>query len=254
VIETFADFGLIGIALSATLLAGWAVAAGRSLGVRASPRPEHAAERAGMLTLFAVVLVFGVHSLIDWTWFIPGTAVPALVCAGWLAGRGPLADPVGCARRRSPLGSSPAAAVALIALAAVTLLIAWVLWQPLRSADADSSAIAALTRGNAQAALADARAAAGRDPVSVEPLFELSAIYGALGDGSRARHELISATSLQPANPATWQTLGEFDVQHDQPTAAFAELRKAQQLEPSSIQTPILIAKAEAQLRALRRR
>ena len=45
--------------------------------------------------MLAVVVIFGVSSLIDWTWFIPGVTVPALVCAGWLAGRGPIAEPVG---------------------------------------------------------------------------------------------------------------------------------------------------------------
>ena len=35
-----------------------------------------------------VVVVFGAHSLVDWTWFVPGTAVPALLCAAWVAGRG----------------------------------------------------------------------------------------------------------------------------------------------------------------------
>jgi hypothetical protein len=254
VIETFADFGLIGIALSAALLAAWALATGRSLGFSTPLRPEHATELAGLHTLLAVVLVFGVHSLIDWTWFIPGTAVPGLVCAGWLAGRGPLAEPVGRARRRTPLSSSPAAAGALLALAAVTVLAAWAIWQPLRSADADNAATAALTRGNAQAALADARTAANTDPVSVEPLFELSAIYGALGERDRARHELVAATSLQPANPATWQAVGEFDVQHHQPGAALAELHKAQRLDSSSVQTPLLIAQAEAQLRGFARR
>ena len=32
---------------------------------------------------------FAAHSLIDWTWFVPGTVVPALLLAGWVAGRGP---------------------------------------------------------------------------------------------------------------------------------------------------------------------
>jgi cytochrome c-type biogenesis protein CcmH/NrfG len=37
-----------------------------------------------------VVLIFGVHSAIDWTWFVPANAATALLCAGWMAGRGPL--------------------------------------------------------------------------------------------------------------------------------------------------------------------
>ena len=43
-------------------------------------------ERVGLLTLLAIVVTFRVHSLIDFTWFVPGNALPALVAAGSLAG------------------------------------------------------------------------------------------------------------------------------------------------------------------------
>ena len=49
--------------------------------------------------MLCIVVVFGVHSLVDWTWYVPGDACVALLCAGWLAGRGPLARP---AARRAP--------------------------------------------------------------------------------------------------------------------------------------------------------
>ena len=151
-IETFADFGLIGVAISLGLLAAWGRAVAQTLGFkgwartgRPDPGGDHttgahtggghtggpnagpngataapglgpghrhrpraparrrpagrsrhhhaqaqasaqAAERIGLITMLAVVVIFGVSSLIDWTWFVPGVAVPALVCAGWLAG------------------------------------------------------------------------------------------------------------------------------------------------------------------------
>ena len=43
-----------------------------------------------MLAMLCIVVVFGVHSFADWTWYVPGDAFVALLCAGWLAGRGPL--------------------------------------------------------------------------------------------------------------------------------------------------------------------
>jgi hypothetical protein len=85
VVQTFADLGLLGVALMLALLAAWSVATARTLTPSGDAR--HSAEWAGLLTLFAVVVTFGVHSAIDWTWFVPGTALPALACAGWLAGR-----------------------------------------------------------------------------------------------------------------------------------------------------------------------
>ncbi len=50
-----------------------------------------------MLSMLCGVVVFGVHSFVDWTWYVPGDAFVALVCAGWLAGRGP----------RTPTGAPP---------------------------------------------------------------------------------------------------------------------------------------------------
>src|SRR4029077_1766086 len=103
VVETFADFGLIGLAVMVAMLVAWAIAAWRPLARPPNARQVTALgdERAGMLTMLAVVVVFGAHSAIDWTCFVPGTPIPALLCAGWLAGRGPLTEPVGTRARRS---------------------------------------------------------------------------------------------------------------------------------------------------------
>jgi hypothetical protein len=243
-IETFADLGLVGLALSLALLMAWGIAAARTLrGSREVPgvRPE----RAGMITLLAVVVVFGVHSLIDWTWFIPGTAIPALLCAGWLAGRGPLSSPVG----RRPPEISTGQAAAVIGIAAIALLAAWFIWQPLRSADADSAAVGAIVRADVPAALSDARSAASRNPVSVEPLWELSAIYQAAGDPEAAHRELVKAVSLQPSNPATWEQLASYELARHQPRAAQDALRHAERLDRSLPQTSLLPGEVEAQLR-----
>lgn len=243
--ETFADFGLIGIALSLALLVAWTVAAARALGVRWSLRPaialrappaEYAAEHAGLLTLAAVVLMFGLHSLIDWTWFIPGTAVLALVCAGWLAGRGPLRAPVGrLARRRQP-SRSPAAGAITAAVLVATVVVAWVIVQPLRSADAYDAAVVQVTRGNAAAALTDAREAQASNPVSVDPLWLQAAIHSGAGDPGAARRELVKATSVQPSNPETWERLGCYDLTRGRPAAARAGLRRALELAPGQTQ------------------
>ncbi|MGA8363160.1 MAG: O-antigen ligase family protein, partial [Solirubrobacteraceae bacterium] len=111
VVQTLADLGAIGLALALALLLTWMAAAGRAthpfnrrwtswrawLEIRAGTHPgwRHAPqpytpERIGMLSMLCLVVVFGVHSLVDWTWYVPGDAFVALLCAGWLAGRGPL--------------------------------------------------------------------------------------------------------------------------------------------------------------------
>ncbi|MGI8410985.1 MAG: tetratricopeptide repeat protein [Solirubrobacteraceae bacterium] len=271
VIETFADFGLIGLALNLALLVAWAIAAARAVDTRAGPRtPEQAAERAGLLTLLVVVIMFGLHSAIDWTWFVPGTALPALVCAGWLAGRGPLGPPAGRPGPAfgPPLGppgptirpapglrrptAAPGRYSAVLALAALALLAAWVIWQPLRSANADNAAIAALIHGNSGAAMADARAAVARDPISVAPLQDLSAVDVVLGNLAGARAEIAHATAIQPANPATWQALGEFDLRHHHASTALPALERARRLDPSSFTTFTDLAQARSELGARR--
>jgi hypothetical protein len=243
-IETFADFGLIGIAVSLALLLAWGAAVRRTL----IPTPEHTSERIGLITMLAVVVTYGVSSLIDWTWFIPGVTVPALVCAGWLAGRGPLAatapSPESRTFDRMPLGRVAGA----VAVLGATLIAAWFVWQPLHSSDQVSSAIDAMTRGDARAALADARGAADSDPVSVDPLWELSAIYSAVGDRAASRAELVKATGIQPSNAQTWQQLGSYDLQAHHPQLAMRELQRALRLDRTSQITAQNLAQARAEL------
>jgi len=176
--------------------------------------------------MLAVVVIYGVSSAVDWTWFIPGVTVPALVCAGWLAARGPLseAQTQAAAERttqRLPLGRI-ATAIAVVA--------------------------AALTRGDAPAALADARSAADSDPVSLDPLFALSAIDSALGNRAASRAELVKATQLQPSNALTWQVLGSYDLKARHPDLAVPELQRAASLDRTSAVAGKLLGKAQTEL------
>ena len=102
---------------------------------RGRPPAPKARHRAAAVAIAAVALIFGVHSLVDWTWFVPGTAVVALVCAGWVAGRGPLAPRARPrARRAVDRGCARPAPWPWSALA-----LLWAIWQPLRSDQADDA-------------------------------------------------------------------------------------------------------------------
>jgi predicted Zn-dependent protease len=115
---------------------------------------------------------------------------------------------------------------AAVALAAVTLLAGWIIWQPLRSSDASGSAVSALVAGNAGAALTDARTAAAADPVDIAPHQLLSSIYLALGNPVAARAELVKATTLQPSNPDSWSALATFDTNHHNNAAVARDLAR----------------------------
>jgi O-antigen ligase len=303
VVQTLADLGIVGLALTLALLVAWLAAAGRSthpfnrrwsdwpavrrwlrhptpagapswrrLTIDGRPAP-YTAERIGMLAMLCIVVVFGVHSLADWTWYVPGDACVALLCAGWLAGRGPLIggggssqtisfDAVGAAASepagsRDPLGGEQARVGLwlpdratlrarlqpralgptriVIAAAAIVgvLLAAWTQWQPLRSADSSQQALAQLAH-DPHAALSTAHAAISRDPLSAQALFTLAAVQQANGERALGRATLQRAVRLQPSNPQTWTALGEYDLT-SQPAAAARELAAAIYLNPESV-------------------
>ena len=192
VIETFADFGLLGLALNLALLVSWALACARTVGVRTREIPaELAPERAGLLTLLCIVIVFGVHSAIDWTWFVPGTAITALLCAGWLAGRGPLAQPVGRLARRRRLTARPALGAATIGICGVALLAGWAVWQPLHAANAYNAALQrARPRRHEVRIRRRARRRRARSPVS-------PAVVGAIGCLQRDRGPGVGACAAR---------------------------------------------------------
>jgi Flp pilus assembly protein TadD len=299
VVQTLADLGLVGLAIVLALLLTWIAAAGRAthpfnrrwtswrelkrdgwqgLGWRPlKDRPElgeqrsYSPERIGMLSMLCLVVVFGVHSTVDWTWFVPGNACVALVCAGWLAGRGPLTETVGvdraAASRRWVTGGSggtlfneigPLRLGVAAAVVVAAGLVAWAQWQPQRSDDASQEALA-LSATNTRAALTAAQNAVSYDPVSAEALFTLSTIQQRVGESAPARATLVRAVHLQPSNPQTWKALGEYDLQNGRPADALNEMRATVYLNPlavaplSEIQyDPELLAIQNAYIEALR--
>ncbi|HLI32561.1 MAG TPA: O-antigen ligase family protein [Solirubrobacteraceae bacterium] len=287
VVQVLADTGIIGALICLALLVAWAAAAGRAThpfnrrwrrwrwralrDEQGHPMP-YSGERIALLSLLCVVLTFGVHSFVDWTWYVPGDACVALLAAAWLAGRGPLAGwPGGAERSRSAtatlaLGSEAPAGARLrpgsrlqagrrgaAALAGATLLLALLLaytqWQPLRSAEGQEAALEALPTDQGQA-LARARAAVSADPLSASALYTLAAVQEARGEAAAAESTLRQAVSAQPANPQAWENLGEHDLAHGNYRAALAELRAAIYLNPMAVAPEAQIA-GSAELVAL---
>jgi hypothetical protein len=298
IVQTLADLGVVGLALTLALLLAWMTAAGRAthpfnrcwtswktlrgwvdrkdsggapgwvkltVDRRAAP---YTPERIGMLSMLCLVAVFGIHSLADWTWYIPGNACVVLLCAGWLAGRGPLGAgtvvgaPAGSPRtlgvaepstspsanetprvqqsatdrlkqRLAPRMLGPLRIAVASAVLIGALLSAWVEWQPQRSTEASQQALTLLA-SDPRGALSSAQAGVSRDPLSAQALFTLSAVQQATHEPALARATLQRAVRLQPSNPQTWLTLGQYDLAKD-PASAVHELAAAIYLDPESV-------------------
>ena len=249
-VQTLSDLGWIGLGLSLLAALAWLLTAARALGMRRADRGlPFDAERVAMWTMAAAVVVFAVHSAIDWTWFVPGNVVPALLLAGWVAGRGPLRARLAVEAPVTEVVVEPVAPRAgwrrytpepvrglLAALAIVTaLLAAWAAYQPQRSVNAGDEALALLDRGRYEQAVEMARTAVDRNPLSPEPQFELAAIQQARGQTPEAKAALIRATEVQPASAEAWRRLGQFRLDAlSEPRGALKDFQVAYYLDPTN--------------------
>ena len=252
VVQTLADLGWAGLAVSLLALFAWLWSAARATGVRRKDRGlPYDAERIGMLTLAVVVLVFGVHSFVDWTWFVPANAGVAMLCAGWVVGRGPLrarlAAPDGPAKPAAPLYPHagrlarlgqrvpPLRALAVVMVAAIALAAAWTAFQPVRAVHAGDEAFNRLDQGQPEAAADIAQIATRRNPLAIDPLFELAAIEEARGRTPEAEAALERAVEIQPASAEAWRRLGRLRLSAlNDPEGALSAFQAAYYLDPRS--------------------
>lgn len=237
VVQTLADLGLVGILSIVLLLAAWGRSAARTLGGRGAPWPH---ERLGAVALFAAVLIYGVHSFLDWTWSFPAATLPALIAAGWLAGRGSITSP-------RPLPEPPSPAVQQgwvgavgrwtprVQLTAFAVLAVWSIWQPYRSFEASQKAIVAVSEGRVEEAIELATAAVDENPVSLDASSAKATALAAGGSIDEARAALEESISRQPENPAAWVQLLNFELgpAADAERAA-AAYKAARYLDPRS--------------------
>ena len=256
--QTLADLGWVGLIVSVAAALAWLAAALRVVEVRRRGQPWDA-ERVAAATLVCVVVVFGVHSLIDWTWFIPANAVAALICAGFVAGRPPLLTrlrvegPTGVvaaaehrgllpARRHFSAGERLAAwnpSPYRTALAACVLglgmALSWSIVQPLRAENAYEAAGNRIAAGEYEAAEEIAEIARDRNPLSVDPYYALATARSVQGDSEGALDALQGAVHTQPANAEAWRRLGIYQLRTmGDPEAALRSLQAAYYLDPQA--------------------
>lgn len=262
--QSLADLGLIGAALSLALLAAWLTAAARATGLvpGSRPRPEWTHERAALTASSLSVTAFGVHSAVDWTWFVPAPSVAALVAAGYVAGRGPLhalgvrqAPATRSAERGRMRGLLPGAmpsagrAVAAAAVLITAGLCAWSVWQPERADRATDRVYQHLEEGDFKGASEQVLRARELDPYSPGPLFTTAAVLAEAGRTKAAYEVLEQAVLEHPRDPETWLRLAGFELDRlDLPARALATLGGVAAVDPLSQRIPPLMQRAQAAL------
>jgi tetratricopeptide (TPR) repeat protein len=275
--QTLADTGLLGLAASLALLAAWLAAAVRTTGLtprlrrfrERARRRDWDSERIALVGLTLVPIVFGLQSIIDWTWFVPGPAVLALTAAGFVAARGPVGAlagagpalagvPVG-GEPRSVLGGLPRPSFDRILLAAgivvCALLFAWAGWLP-EASDRDSNRAQSLSAaGHTAQARAEADKGAKANPLTPEPLVVKGALETKAGDLPAAQKALERAVLSFPGEPEPWLNLASFQLgTRNDPAAALDTVEGALYLDPRSQPGRQLFLEARAALRAKQER
>jgi O-Antigen ligase len=248
--QTLADLGLVGVVLTTALLLAWLVAALRTTALyprrlpfrrgdgEPPPRRDWTPDRAALVALGLMAIVFGLQSAIDWTWFVPGPVAMAFVASGFVAGRGPAE----ALPERGPLdlrepfrNPSPPRLLAASAVLLAALLTAWATWQPLAADRQTSDAIELAENGDVDGAIAKSRDAADTNPLTAEPLLVEAAIATRAGREADAEAALERAVLRFPGDPETWHRLAAFQLGTlDEPAEAAQTIRGALYLDPRS--------------------
>jgi O-antigen ligase len=236
--QTLSDVGLLGALGALLLLVVWLVAVARATGLRprrwwrpgaAEPLPW-TSERAALVALALAAIVYGVQSATDWTWFVPGLTVIALVAAGFVAGRGPLpvAEP-----NRARLGVAPL--FTCVAVGLIALICGWAIWQPVAANKAMARSYQLTDADKPVAALREAARAHDLDPYSVEPFYAAATALAAIDRERAAIASLRRAAAERPRDPEPWLRIATLQLdRRGAPSAALTSSEQALLRDPHS--------------------
>jgi uncharacterized membrane protein YgcG len=202
----------------------------------------------GVTAIVLSGLVFGLHSAIDWTWFVPGAAVMGIFAAAFAAGRGPVHAVAAAGAPSVDISPAPALPRSVrgwltprnrgrigvaAGVVAAALLTAWAVEQPERADSTTGDALTLVAKGDFKGALSKADKAHSINPLSPKPLLVKSAVQDSAGDKQGALHSLEDAVIGQPSNPQLWMKLAQYQLDRlHNPQAAIASLKAALYLDP----------------------
>lgn len=226
--QVASDLGALGLLVLFGLAAVWLLAAFKLAG--ASLRApwlwlrDVDETRLASVGLMLVALLFGLHSAIDWVWFIPGVAFFGLLGGGWTLGSPAAHSPVDApAAQSSPGGTLQIVRAAAIALVGIS--IAYGIYQPVR-AERKVQAGYDVVEASPAKALALGNDAIELDPTSADAFILVSIAQSNGGRQQAAEATLAELTAQQPGNPESWIRLSRFRLfTLDDPDGAIRALR-----------------------------
>lgn len=213
-------------ALSETGIVGFLLGVGAVLaalvGLARAVRRLSGEERAAAVALAVAVPAYLLHALADIDWDFIAVSAPVFLVGGLVIGMG------GEVRARRVRGRPLfAAGVALCLLGGVYSLAAP--WLASSRVDDAYTALTDLQPGRAASA---ARDASSLNPLSVQPIWALANAYASVQDTRDTVKQYERATRLQPENPDTWVSLGQYELCHGDVFVAYAALNHAYTLDP----------------------
>jgi hypothetical protein len=188
-------------------------------------------ERDLAVALFAGVVAWLVHGLVDWDWDIPGVTVPALLFLGLLAATPwrPRSGPPIFDRATGTRGALLGLACVVAGLIAVSAGLPMLADQ--KASDAQAVSVNA-GAGELQHAAAEADLASRLDPTAVRPLLASAAIAEGRGRLLDARGFLLDAVNRQPYSVVAWQRLLELALKTADRQGARAAASRLLELDP----------------------
>jgi hypothetical protein len=219
-LDHLAELGPLGLLLIAAVFAigigvGWR---------RRLEMPGGEASVAAAL-LIAAVVAFA----IDWSWSIPGVALPVLAALAIVTGpsTSPASDRPAAGRGRARAGSGAGLATAVILVAWASI---WAGGLTVLSEIKLSQSRAAVGREDLDRAIADADDAATIQPWSAAPRLQLGLVRELDGDLLGARDDLAAAAARAPGDWDVWCVLGRVEWTLGNEAAAAAAFVRADEL------------------------
>ena len=224
--ETFAELGLVGLALVGALcLGGFGLGIARAL----SAEPGERSYRAGAAASFSV---FVAAAAMDWMWELAVVPGAALVLLAIIACKDPASQaeaiPANApTRRRGRLVQS----VAVGALAVAALIVIAI---PFSSALAIKASREAVAEGNLERAYDLASRAADIQPYAATPDLQQALILEQRGDLDGAVREAREAVAEESTNWAIWVVLSRLEDKAGHPAASQEAFETGRGLNPNS--------------------